>query len=554
MNPLIVYGGILAGEYIYHRFKDEFSKGSDVTPEHARTIQIPLVADGSPVPMYFGRCRVRAPILAACGSFGVFGVDSCGLRSVTDSGISLMYGLDMLFVLGIPFFDGVQKIHKVWAGETEMAAADAISGLSTPLDVLTGAGSHEQPHYMTTPGVAMDAAPSGGQSGKTNLQAGSGLLEFLNGNSSQELITTSLGFSTSKTYTADRLTTLDVIGDVPPLQLGNYRGYTAAFMFSGAPLLGSDIPFTLGDPAPWGFPATPTIHARWLVGPSPQAPAYSFEVSSYPGVSLSVQKVGLEANPADVLYAIFRDRFAKLGLPAGRVDYESFRAAAETLYNEGHGYSRCFEGLTPASDMVLEILKQIDGAIDEDPYDGLIKLKLIRADFNPATIQAITADNCEELQYPAAGGWVGLANKIRVMFPDRANDYREGPATAQNPANAVGQDGEVSEIVLQFPGVCTETLAKMIAGRELAALSRPIAKFKAIVDRTFWRTMVGDPIAVTWPEYNISGRIFRVARVSRGTADSNTMDLDLIEDFFYTHRFETTDTGGLPTHSTTLVV
>ncbi len=277
-----------------------------------------------------------------------------------------------------------------------------------------------------------------------------------------------------------------------------------------------------------------SIH--WVHGTTAQLPSYSFECSSYPAVGLYGSQVGDEANPADVIYDLLTGTFGKLGLSTDLVDSVSFEAAARTLLDEAHGYSRAFDELRSASEYIADILKQIDAVLYEDPIDSKIKLKLIRADYVPADCLEINPENCQKIETPAAGGWTGRANKIRVTFPKRGSQYTDGSATAQNQANAVGQDGIVEEVVLDFRGVCTQALADTIAGRELAALSRPMFKCSAIVDRSFLRINPGDVVALTWPDWHISGMLMRVAGVTRGSLQSGAIKLDLIQDFFYTAR------------------
>ncbi len=67
-------------------------------------------------------------------------------------------------------------------------------------------------------------------------------------------------------------------------------------------------------------------------------------------------------------------------------------------------------------------------------------------------------------------------------------------------------------------------------------MSRPLARCRVKVDRTFWNTRPGDVVRVVWPKLNIASRVFRVLNASRGTADENVVYLDLIEDYFYVHR------------------
>lgn len=472
----LVAGGILVAEYIYHRVTDPGP------PSPRDRIEGPQTA-GAAMPLFYGRCLIRNPVIAWYGN------QTAVQRSSQPDG-AFDYTIQIVFVLGIPFFDGLTYLQNIYMGDLKLGKIfpdDQASTLGNPNPSLLFADN--------SLAVGVDSPEL-----TSMLEA-----EFGDGNSAQ----TTVGSSTAGAI---------ALSGVDPTSIPGFRGFA-------------------------------TLYAK-IERYNPSLPALAVEVSSYPSLLALPSSPGTltdDPNPVDVLYDLHVAPM-NLGMDPALIDLASWQAAAQTLKDEQHGYSRCWSDRPEAPSAIGDVLRQVDGAIDEDPSTGKLRLKLIRADFDPTAIPRITAENCERIENFAAGGWSEVVNKLRVIFTDAENGYREGSATADNQANAFGQDGLEHEMVLQFPGCNTQELADALAARELSARSRPIAKFRAIVDRSFWRTMAGDPIAVTWPEYNISGRIFRVAAVSRGTAEDNTMALDLIEDFFYTHRFETTNTNGLPVH------
>ncbi len=110
------------------------------------------------------------------------------------------------------------------------------------------------------------------------------------------------------------------------------------------------------------------------------------------------------------------------------------------------------------------------------------------------------------------------------------------PPGGKHAQRASGGCHLVPEQVLEFRGIKTMALAEAVAGRELAYRSRPLARCRVKVDRTFIRVRPGDVVRMSWPKLNIAGRVFRVGHVSLGAADENVVYLDLIEDYFYVHR------------------
>lgn len=498
MWAAIIQAGILLGQFVYHRTRNP------VVPPRDREVKLPQIGEGSIIPLIFGRCRVRAPVLSWIGDVQTSSGDVLtGVNAGT-----LLYRASMFFTLGIPFENGLNRVHSMYIGEEELInRLDSPSppvGLFVQMDELIGDGGFEHDTrscaLVKDPvGVDLDTTPSAG-----------GYVEYLNGNTTQNIVNP--GTLAATTTLGERM-----VFDVAAAEIPGYRGFMSVFL--------------------WGLnPSTADPDVGFQFGMSPQIPAVSFEASSYPFDALTTDRIGLDANPADVIYHLLKDEFGKLGLDYTLVDYTSFLACALTLYDEGHGYSRAIEEGSDGQTIIDEILTQIDGILYEDPSDGLAKLRLIRPDYDVATIRQINPDNCERIEDLAGGGWTNIPNKIRVVFTDRNGGYGEGSATAQNQANAVGQDGHVRELVLYFPGVCTQALADEIAARELSARSRPLTKMRASVDRFFWNTVEGDAVMVNWPQYNIANMVCRVVKVGRGSADSNAITLELLQDFAYVHR------------------
>jgi len=522
-------GGFILGRYVYHRWVADWLGWGPADPKPVREIRVPISEEGAPVPLIYGRCLVDRPILAWLGVPHSAFVDPDDAEPKGTYPLVIgqhIYRCNMFFNLGIGFPNGTQRIHRMWAGGLELLnppIADSVA-----MSVLTGDGNFEHlGHTLVAYGVPSVVAPCLVSTRTTGAETTGivteGKIEFLNGNSNQTLVDpVTLEPTTNAGY---RMTEPGLDDNVPSEEVPGYRGYLSVFLSNqiGASPHGDD----------------------WAFGTSPAPTAYSWEASSYPADQLGPSdRIGFEANPADVIYDLLTGTFGKLGISAHLVDVDSFAVAAATLAAEEHGYSRALDELEEAGELIMGILRQIDGVIYEDPTDTKIKIKLVRGDYDPNTVPLITPSSCREIQGYAAGGWLNVVNKIRVVFPDRQIQYRDNSVVAMNTANAVGQDNQVREAQLRFPGVCTSALAEELASRELSARSRPIAKCSAIVDRSFYRTVTGDVVALTWPEYGISGMLFRVAGVDRGTLENGEIRLDLIQDFFYSHRGSVIGGGG----------
>lgn len=474
----------MVGDFIYHRIQNGDWPFPAQTPPNnpAQEITTPRTDPGAPYPLLYGRCRVKAPILAWTNTVSVFDGPGEGATS------PFVYAIDMHFVLGIPPAEGSILLHNVFTGERTLDLS-----IASPPTNAFGA-----PNYF-----------AGGftQSTDDSRMVG-GYYEVLEGRSDQLVVD---GGGVATTILGHQMLEAGVVAG----QIPSYRGFASVFLHDN--------------------PAADTMnleHGKWITGVAPQIQAYGFEISARPA-GLGSGPIGDDLNPVDVVYDILVE---KLGISTAKLDMASLTAAASTLRDEAHGFSRSWEARTTAIDALQEILMQIDAVLFSNPTTGLISLKLIRPDYDPLAILGISPDNCIELQNFAGGSWTDVANKVTVTYTDRENGYQTNTAKAQNQGNAVGQDGQTSEVQLMMPGVCTRELAQAIAARELEARSRPIMKCRAKVYPMFLRVLPGDAVMLTWPRFGISRVVFRVAAVNRGTLENGAITLDLIQDYFYQWR------------------
>jgi hypothetical protein len=491
---LYVAAGLFVAERIYRELNP------DPKPTAWNEIKIPLAEPGSTIPIVYGRCRVRQPILAWTSvPLAYDGAETAGLRA----GAPFIYGMRMMFVLGIPYRNGINRIHRVWAGDDELREPSPPQG-TVALSTLTGVGNHENTGKKPIVMLHREADGIGFTGGR---------IEWLNGSLSQRLVDAA---GASLTTAADEMLDADTGNVASGTQIPGYRGMMLATLYSSG--------ITVDGGGDLGF----------AIGTAPQPPSFQFEVSSYPPFS-DAMNVGMEMNPAEVLLDLLTGGgMGKLGMDASLIDSASFLNAKIRFQEEGMGYSRCITDTKEAREYVTEILEQVDGVTYEDPRTGRVGIKLIRPDYNVSALPHITPSNCEALEGFAAAGMSGTINKVRVRFPNRDRDYRDDEAVAHNQAVAFAEGAK--EIVLDFPGVCTMDVAKQIASRELTALCRPLQKCTAVVGREFYTLTPGTPVKLTWPKLGLDARVFRVVDIDRGNLENGRIRLDLLEDFFYVWR------------------
>ncbi len=278
------------------------------------------------------------------------------------------------------------------------------------------------------------------------------------------------------------------------------------------------------------------VFRRVYLGTSPYIKAVSFVVRRCPnGLSLTggAENIDGDANPAAMIYDILISPSSEngLGLPVGFLDVAAFRSVGQTLATEGLGLSMLQDRGTTAKDLVLEILRHIDGVIYVEPTTGLLTIRLIRNDYDPETIPVLDVDSCTVRSF-ARPSWGDLKNSVRIGYVSRDAGFIEKTAQAQDLAGIEVQGGEVSLQDLTLRGLSNATTAQQAAARSLAALAYPLATITIEADRSAWAFRPGAVFKLIWDPLGISGMVCRVVRVGTGRLDSGKIEIEAMEDVF----------------------
>lgn len=274
---------------------------------------------------------------------------------------------------------------------------------------------------------------------------------------------------------------------------------------------------------------------NWIFGESTSVDSYAFEVSTFgaPQAGFAAPSFQTDADPALVIYEILTGSFGKLNIPAAQIDLASFAAASVTLAAEGHGYSMAHYGNESARAIIQNITAQINGVLYIDSVTGLIRLKLIRNDYTFGSIPVFDETNVVRIDSYVIPSWQSVLNQVRVQFSNRAQDYKEDVAVAQNQANAVGQNGVSRSTTLRYPGVTDPYLAGKIAQRELAVVGTPVSRIKFTCNRDGYTLRPGDAIRINMPTgYQLNDQVFRVAGVDLGQLFDNKVTVEAVLDVF----------------------
>jgi len=244
---------------------------------------------------------------------------------------------------------------------------------------------------------------------------------------------------------------------------------------------------------------------------------------------------GLDANPMYVLYEILTNADWGLAISSSEIDVAGFVDAATTLHAEGNGFSAILDNPQEASALINEIERQCDGVLTRDTATGVYVFTLIREATLPSPASSmLVADesNCEGVEFSRAT-WSETTNEVRVEYSDPNKNYAKSFALAQDMANQLIQNANVS-VTEKYMGVKNAALANSLAWRDIRSLAIPLAKANITVNREFYDIKPGDPFLLTWPLLGITELLMRVSRVDFGELLNNKITIDAVEDVFTT--------------------
>jgi len=269
-------------------------------------------------------------------------------------------------------------------------------------------------------------------------------------------------------------------------------------------------------------------------GTSAYIKPHSLVLSRWPnqlGLEDDKHKIGLDLNPAAMLYEVLIDQVWGLGVPAAQIDIASFIAAGDTLHGEGFGLSFQHGDTTDGEVIVKEVLRHIDGVLVPHETTGLLTLRLIRDDYDPETLLELGDDEIVELEEFFRPGPEGLANKILLTYIDAAQHYKKKTAIAVDTAGVQSLGGVIPQDV-NFLGISNATLAQTIAARELKAAAHPFAALRLTVNRTAYALRPGSAFKFSRAALGISGMICRVVSIGFGPLTDGLIRIEAVEDAF----------------------
>lgn len=240
--------------------------------------------------------------------------------------------------------------------------------------------------------------------------------------------------------------------------------------------------------------------------------------------------IGDDMNPAHILYETYTSTKWGAMFNTADIDDTNFKAVADTLYTEGFGMSLIWDHSAKIEDFVESIREHIDAAIYTDIHTGLIKIRLIRADYDVETIPLLDDDNVVSVESYRRRTIEEQVNSVTVKFWD-ATTGETGSTTLHDIAS-IARQGYTNNVVLEYPGITSKALADKVAARELAARSADLATVTLLTTAEGMQIEPGMPFLWTCDQYGVMEMVLRAVRVSYGAFGDSSIRIEAVQDVF----------------------
>lgn len=237
-----------------------------------------------------------------------------------------------------------------------------------------------------------------------------------------------------------------------------------------------------------------------------------------------------DMNPAHIIRECLTDPDWGMGYAESDIDDVSFSAAADVLYREGMGISLLWDRQTAIEEFVKEVVKHIDAALFVDRFTGKFVLKLIRFDYEEASLVHLTESNVDKISDFSRPTFGELTNSISVNYWD-TDTNTDASVTLQDIALTQMQ-GSTINTTIQYPGFTNKIIATKVAERDLKTLSTPLITCTIYANTEAANLNIGSAFKLTWPDYDVYGVVMRVTGIAYGDGKNNRVRINATQDVF----------------------
>ena len=241
-------------------------------------------------------------------------------------------------------------------------------------------------------------------------------------------------------------------------------------------------------------------------------------------------KVGEDMNPAEAIYQIMTNSWRGMGVAATDIDTASLVEIGTTLHTEENGVSVVVTAETNGSNLIQEILRQIDGVAYQDPETGKITFDLIREDYVVDDLPVYDEDDIVKIINFSRTSWDEVISQVKISYSSRESDSSR-VAISQDMAIA-GMIGRLRSTTLSMPFCYEPPLANKIASRERGQLSVPLFRMSIEFNRRAHTLRPGMVFKLSWQEFGISELVLRVQKFDFGQLTKGRIVAECLQDIF----------------------
>lgn len=237
-------------------------------------------------------------------------------------------------------------------------------------------------------------------------------------------------------------------------------------------------------------------------------------------------------NPAHIIYECYTNREWGRGLPPSALNVASFTTAADTLVAEGFGLCMKWSRRDALDAFVQSVIDHIGAAIYADRETSLITLKLIRKDYDIASLPVYTTDTgIKEIRESAVSSLGPAVNEIVVEYVDPISNEKR-TVNAQNLASLQATRGVFNSVKKTYSGLPNAAIARRVAQRELRLNAMGLRSFTITFDRRAWRIPPAGVFRIRDTVRGIGDMVVRAGKVEDGTLTDGTITITAIQDVF----------------------
>ena len=237
-------------------------------------------------------------------------------------------------------------------------------------------------------------------------------------------------------------------------------------------------------------------------------------------------------NPSHIIYEALTNREWGRGLDRSVIDGTSFEVAAQSLKDEGFGACGRWARRDSVASFIQGILDMIGATLYTDRSTALLRLRLIRGDYDRNALKLWdTSNGILEITDSTVNTATVVINEVIVTYRDPVFNA-DRSVNVQNLASLQSSQGAFNSKSVSYPFCPTSGLALRLAQRDLRSYAQGLRRFKITVDRRGYALFPGAVMRIQDAARKIPDMVVRVATIKDGILTDGKISMDVVQDVF----------------------